>query len=65
MTCNTTGTSSFDVDSSVWGLLDDSTMADTNYLYVGFRNTGDVQSPDGQRAEVETRALHVIGLTNL
>jgi hypothetical protein len=65
LTCNTTGASNLEIDADIWDQLDASIMADTNYLYVGFRNTGDMMSPDGQRAEVETRALHVVGLTNL
>ena len=65
LTCNTTGASNLEIGADIWGQLDASIMADTNYLYVGFRNTDDMMSPDGQRAEVETRALHVVGLTNL
>ena len=65
LTCNTTGSSEFTMDSVVWDQLNSDLSADRNYLYVGFRNIDDTMSPDGQRAETETRALHVVGLTNL
>ena len=65
LTCNTTGTSQFTMDAAAWSQLNSELSADRNYLYVGFRNIDDTMSPDGQRAETETRALHVVGLTNL
>ena len=65
LTCNTTGRSEFAIDSGVWGELDETVNANRNYLYVGFRNTDNVMSEAGQRVDIETRALHVVGLTNL
>ena len=65
VTCNTTGTSSFVIDDNIWDFLSESLSADTNYLYVGFRNTDNVLSEEGQRIDIETRALHVVGLTEL
>jgi len=65
LTCNTTGLSEFEIDSSIWGELNEAVNADTNYLYVGFRNTGNERSPDGQKVDIETRALHVVGITDI
>ena len=65
LTCNTTGQSQFEIDDTVWGMLDENVNANRNYLYVGFRNTDNVVSEEGQKVDTETRALHVVGLTNL
>ena len=65
LTCNTTGSDTFDVDSDVWGFFNESVGVDLNYVYVGFRNNGTWESPDGLKVDVATRALHVVGIVEL
>jgi hypothetical protein len=65
VTCNTTGNTSFTLDASVWDLLDPVLTVDKNFLYVGFRNVDEVRVDAGNIVEVETRALHVVGITQL
>jgi hypothetical protein len=65
VTCNTTGEDSFALDSDVWSLFDEDLSVDVNFLYVGFANSGEVETDYGQLVEVQTRALHVIGINEL
>ena len=53
LTCNTTGLSSFKVDNSVWGQLDD-VGAEAIEVYVGFQNVRVVKQK-GETVEAITR----------
>ena len=58
LTCNTTGLSSFKVDNSVWGQLDD-VGAEAIEVYVGFQNVRVVKQK-GETVEAITRIAHSI-----
>ncbi len=57
--CNTTGESSFFVDSDVWGLLDPELSVEVINLYVGFQNQDVQELSSGIQANVLTRAMYV------
>lgn len=59
VTCNTTGSTSFDIDSTVWSLLSDALEVDVTNLYVAVENEGETTMSDGQIIETTTRAMHV------
>lgn len=59
VTCNTEGASAFTVDEAVWSLLSDAIEVDVTNLYVGVENRDEMETPDGERVEVTTRAMHV------
>lgn len=65
VTCNTTGLDSFEVDTRVWELLDAELPVDWNFLYVGFRNTDTYETDHGQIVDTTSRALHVVGLSEI
>lgn len=62
VTCNTTGMSEFEIDDAVWSLLDESLTVDRNFLYVGFQNVSTLETLYGQKMDLETRALHAVGI---
>lgn len=64
VTCNTTGMTDFDIDSSVWSLLSDALEVDVTNLYVAVQNVGTTTMPDGQAIETTTRAIHVAVVQN-
>lgn len=59
VTCNTTGSQTFDVDSDVWGLFNSAIATDVTNLYVAVQSTGTSTAEDGQKIETLTRAIHV------
>jgi hypothetical protein len=65
VTCATTGEDSFALDQAIWSLLDPNLQVDSNFLYVGFQNVGQDESTEGQKIDVATRALHVVGITEI
>ena len=65
VTCNTTGSDSFEVDNTVWDFFNPDLPVDLNYVYAGFQNTADFETSYGQKVEVSTRALHVVGVIDL
>lgn len=59
VTCNTSGSETFDVDSDVWGLFNSAIETDITNLYVAVQSTGTSTAEDGQKIETLTRAIHV------
>jgi hypothetical protein len=59
VTCNTTGSTSFDVDDAVWSLMTSAIRTDVTNLYVAVENAGVSRTEDGQEIELITRAMHV------
>lgn len=58
-TCNTTGDTTFSVDSDVWDLLHDTVVVDVTNLYVGTQSTSTITTDDGQEIELITRMMHI------
>jgi hypothetical protein len=58
VTCNATGLDTFDLDSSVWEMMDESLDVQQNNLYVGFQ-TLDRAIVGGDEVQVATRAIAV------
>ncbi len=58
VTCNATGLDSFELDSQVWDLMDESLDVQQNNLYVGFQ-TLDRAVVEGHEIQVATRAIAV------
>ena len=59
VTCNATGETSFVLDDTVWSLLTEDLPGVINNVYVGFENSDEYTTEDGQKIEVATRAMHV------
>lgn len=60
VTCNTTGSTEFAIDESVWAHLDGTLPVETINLYVGFTNTEEQEMDDGQKIKGITRGIHVL-----
>lgn len=58
VTCDTTGASSFVVDTAVWSEFSSVVAADVTNLYVGFQNTATLETEDGEKVHVVTRMMH-------
>jgi hypothetical protein len=59
VTCNVTGLDGFTLGDDVWGLMTENLGDVFNNVYVAFQNHGMLETEDGQKVEVATRAMHV------
>lgn len=66
VTCGTTGLDTFAIDEAIWAYFDEAYSVDVNFMYVGFQNSGQSLAADGvKKVDVATRALHVVGITEI
>lgn len=58
LTCKTTDTSSFTIDSSIWSQLSDAIEVDVTNIYVGFGKHDSTIASDGEEIQMWTRIMH-------
>ncbi len=58
LTCRTSGTSSFEIDASIWAQMSDALEVDYTNVYIGFGKYDSTITSGGQEIQTWTREMH-------